>query len=105
MKEKICVSCGYIGQPTTQGMGSFFVDLIIWMVITSFTLFTAFLPLLLIPLSWTIFHIATYKTITCPKCENLDMVSMTSTKGKRALKLKHDKHEPAPHHTHASYAK
>ena len=84
MKTKICTTCGYVGKPTTQGIGSFFVDALIWMVIASFTLFTAFLPLMLIPIGWTIFHLITYKTITCPKCENYDMVGLNSKKGKQA---------------------
>lgn len=93
MKTKICTSCGYVGKPTTQGLGSFAVDVFIWMVFASFTLFTALLPLMIIPLAWTIFHIATYKTITCPQCENFDMVGLDSKKGMHAL------HHQHPHHS------
>jgi hypothetical protein len=85
MKNKICKNCGYIGKPTTQGAGSFFVDALLWLVFTSFTLFSAFLPFLLFPLAWTIYHVATYSSITCPKCECLDMVGMKSRKGKQLL--------------------
>ena len=96
MKEKICKNCGYVGIPTSQGLGSFFVDAMLWLIFTSFTLFSAFFPLLLLPLGWTIFHLITYKTITCPKCGNLDMVSLTSAKGKEILGHKHDHRHPEP---------
>jgi len=85
VKNKVCKGCGYIGKPTSQGIGSFFVDGMFWLIFSSFTLFSAFFPLMLVPIGWTIYHIITYKTITCPKCENLDMVSMKSKLGKKIL--------------------
>lgn len=97
MKNKICNHCGYIGEPTTQGAGSFFVDAMLWLVFASFTLFSAFLPFMLIPLGWTIFHIITYKSITCPKCENFEMVSLDSKKGKQAQLRFHGKIESVSH--------
>ena len=111
MKDKVCKSCGYIGKPTSQGLGSFFVDGMLWLVFSSFTLFSAFFPLMLIPLGWTIFHIITYKTITCPKCEDLDMISMNSTRGKKILDNKAGRIKPwrdsdtthAEHHKHAAH--
>jgi hypothetical protein len=93
MKKKICHNCGYIGEPIGQGAGSFFVDALIWMVFASFTLLSAFLPLLLVPLGWTIYHIIVYKSVTCPKCENFDMVSLNSRKGKQAQLQFHGKQE------------
>ena len=92
MKDRICTYCGYIGQPTTQGLGSFFVDGFIWLVVSSIVLMSGIFPLLLIPVSWTIYHIAKYKTTTCPRCENLDMVSLGSKKGKAVLR--HDPGTP-----------
>jgi hypothetical protein len=74
VKDKMCKSCGFVGQPTSQGMDSFLVDILLWLAFTSVAMMFALFPLLLIPLAWTIYHIATYWTITCPKCENLDMV-------------------------------
>lgn len=85
MKQRVCTNCGHVGEPISQCATSFFVDALIWLVVASITLFTGLLPLLLLPLGWTIFHIAKYRTVKCPKCENLDMVSMTSNKGKQAL--------------------
>jgi len=61
------------------------VDLLIWMVFGSITALTGLLITLLIPLSWTIYHIAKYHTTTCPKCENIEMVSMSSKKGQEIL--------------------
>jgi hypothetical protein len=80
-------------------MGSFFVDVMIWMVFISFTLFSAFLPFLLIPLAWSIYHITTYKTITCPECENLEMVRINSHKGKLAMTRFHGQRPPSLHTT------
>ena len=85
MKKRVCTNCGYVGEPVSQCATSFFVDAFIWLTVASVTVFTGFLPLLLLPLGWTIFHIVKYRTVKCPKCENLDMVSMESTKGKEAL--------------------
>lgn len=85
IKDHVCAYCGYVGKPTTQGLSSFLVDVLMWMVVGSVTAVTAFFPLLLLPLSWTVYHIAKYYTTTCPKCENLEMVSMTSKKGQAIL--------------------
>ena len=94
MKNKICKNSGHVGQPISQGIGSFFVDAMLWMVFASFTLFSAFLPFMLIPLGWTIFHLIVYKSITCPKCENFDMVSLDSKKGKEAMARFHKDSDP-----------
>jgi hypothetical protein len=94
MKDRVCTYCGYVGKPTTQGLGSFFVDAFIWLVVSSVVLMSGILPLLIIPVGWTIYHIVKYGTTTCPKCENLDMVSLNSTKGKAVLQ--HEKGMPAP---------
>ena len=109
MKERVCGYCGYIGKPTTQGMSSFLVDLLIWMIFGSMTALLGLLPLLLFPLSWTIYHIAKYKTTTCPKCENLEMVSMDSKRGQEILHggrgcphTWHDDGSDLPHH-HATH--
>lgn len=108
MKDKVCKSCGYVGKPTTQGIDSFLVDLLLWLTFTSVAMMFAIFPLLLIPLAWTIYHIATYWSITCPKCENLDMVhidahaksnirvqtlqpSESSTDGSQAMPVYQDK--------------
>lgn len=85
MKQRVCTNCGYVGEPIAQCASSFFVDAFIWLTSMSVTLFTGFLPLLLIPLAWTTYHIVKYRTVKCPKCENLDMVSKNSAKGKEAL--------------------
>jgi ribosomal protein S27AE len=105
MKDRVCGYCGYIGQPTTQGMGSFLVDALIWMIFGSFTAILGLLPLLLVPLGWTIYHIAKYKTVTCPKCGNLEMVSMDNKRGKEILHgasgqphAWHDEDVDLPHH-------
>ena len=79
MKDKICTNCGYVGKPTSQGLDSFLVDGLIWLIVISFTAVTMFLPLLLIPFAWSIYHIAMYNKVACPKCENLDMVRIKNS--------------------------
>ncbi len=85
-KDRICTSCYHIGKPVAQGAGSFFVDALIWLSFISLSILSSFFILILIPISWTVYHIAVYRKTTCPKCERLDMVSMTSRKGLEALK-------------------
>ncbi len=85
-KDRICTHCYHIGQPVSQGMGSFFVDGLMWLVFSSLAVLSAFFPLILIPLGWTIYHIAVYRKTTCPECGRLNMVSKTSSKGIKALR-------------------
>lgn len=82
MKDRICTSCGYVGKPISQCPESFLVDAMIWLTIGSFSLMTGLLPFLVIPMAWTVYHIAKYRTTKCPKCENLSMVSQDSSKGR-----------------------
>ena len=88
MKNKVCSSCGYMGEPVNQCFESFLVDLFVWLIVGSVALMTGLLPLLIIPASWTVYHIFRFKT-KCPECENLDMVSLKSAKGKDALAHTH----------------
>ncbi|ALP51844.1 hypothetical protein Tel_01085 [Candidatus Tenderia electrophaga] len=85
MKDRICTHCYYVGQPTTQGMGSFAVDALMWLIFFSLSMFSSIFPLMLIPLAWTSYHILIYNKSTCPKCGRLNMVRLESRKGKRAL--------------------
>ncbi len=85
MKDRICTHCYHVGQPTTQGIGSFAVDVLMWMIFFSLSMFSSIFPLMLIPVLWTTYHIAIYRKSTCPKCGRINMVSLTSRKGKRAL--------------------
>lgn len=86
MKDRICTSCYHVGKPTTQGMESFFMDALIWLSFISFALLTTFVPIMIIPVLWTTYHIAVYRKTTCPKCGRLNMVSLTSRKGREALR-------------------
>lgn len=86
MKDRICTHCYHVGQPIVQGMGSFAVDMLIWMMFFSLSMMSSIFPLMLIPVAWTVYHIAIYRKSTCPKCERINMVSLTSRKGKRALR-------------------
>ena len=82
MKTKICAYCGHVGKPIPQAKSSFVVDAFIWMITLSLTAFSGLVPLLLIPLAWTLYHIAKFNSVKCPKCECLEMVPLNSRKGK-----------------------
>ncbi len=86
MKNRVCTSCYYVGTPTTQGVESFFMDALIWLCFGSFALLTTFIPIMIVPVAWTTYHLLVYKKTTCPKCGRLDMVSLTSRKGREAIK-------------------
>ena len=86
MKDRVCTHCYFVGQPTVQGMGSFAVDALMWLIFFSLSMFSSIFPLMLIPLAWTTYHILIYSKSTCPKCGRLNMVSTSSRKGKKALK-------------------
>ena len=94
MTDRVCKSCGYVGKAEHQSWGTFVVDAFIWLMFGSLTLFSGLLFVLLIPLSWTIYHIALFSNTQCPKCESLDMVSLESKKGKAVLE--HQRGYPAP---------
>ncbi len=85
MKDRVCTHCGFKGQPVPQDAETFFVDALFWSGFGGLAATTGLLFLMLIPLAWTIYHLALYKKTQCPKCDNLDMVSLDSEKGKAAL--------------------
>lgn len=80
MKDKLCTYCGYVGKPTTQGVGSFAVDGVIWLIGLGLSVFSSIFAIMLIPVAWTVYHVVLYRTTTCPKCGNIAMVSQTSHK-------------------------
>lgn len=86
MKDRICTSCGHVGKPKKQCIESFFVDAFVWGTVGSFAFATGFLPVLVIPVAWTLYHLAKFGTTKCPACGDLEMVSMDSRKGRAAIK-------------------
>lgn len=104
MSERVCKSCGYVGKAEHQSWATFFVDAFAWLMFGSLTLFSGLLFVLLIPLAWTIYHLALFPNTQCPKCESLDMVSKKSKKGKAVLQ--HAAGCPAPWHddNHAAHS-
>ena len=83
MKQKVCTSCGYTGNAINQCLGSFMLDALLWFATIGIIAVTALIPLIVVPLAWSIFHIVNFKS-KCPECESLDMVSKSSSKGKTA---------------------
>jgi hypothetical protein len=83
--DKVCTECGFVGQPKTQGLGSFVLDIFVWLFFSGVVLVTFLIPLMLIPIGWTVYHLFTYSTVNCPKCENYAMVNLHSAKGSAAL--------------------
>jgi hypothetical protein len=82
MKDKLCTYCGYVGKPTTQGIGSFAVDGAIWLIFLGLSIFSSIFALMVVPLAWSIYHFIVYKTTTCPECGNITMVGLNSHKAK-----------------------
>ncbi|MDH5231385.1 MAG: hypothetical protein OEZ58_05370 [Gammaproteobacteria bacterium] len=85
MKSKICKSCGHVGKPVPQSGDTFFVDLFLWLVTLSVVGLSGLVPLLLIPMLWTVYHLARFNSVQCPECASLDMISLESRQGKALL--------------------
>ncbi len=92
MKNKICTECGHIGKPIPQKKSSFAVDAVIWMIFVFGAGMSQFLPLLLVPLAWSIYHIVRFNSVKCPACESLEMVSLNSRRGKAMERDPHPMH-------------
>ena len=89
MKNKICTECGHIGKPIPQAKSSFAVDLVIWLYFVFLVAMSQILPLLIIPATWTIYHLLRFNNVKCPECESLEMVSLHSHAGKEMLDNPH----------------
>jgi len=85
MKIKICTECGYVGRPIPQAKSSFAVDAVIWLYFSFLAGMSQILPLLLIPAIWSVYHIVRFNSVKCPECQSLEMVSLHSHAGKKAL--------------------
>lgn len=85
MKERVCCSCGHVGKPVNQPMGSFLVDILAWCTFGSGAFISGMLGWLSIPVLWTLYHLYTFRSITCPACGDLEMVRKNSRKGRKAL--------------------
>ena len=85
MKNRVCTSCSFVGKPIKQCLGSFVVDAFIWGSIGSIALVTGLIPVLLIPVAWTLYHLAKFGNTKCPECGDLEMVSVESRKGRETL--------------------
>lgn len=85
MKTKVCSTCGHVGKPVRQCFESFLVDALAWLIGFNIALVTGVLPLLVLPLAWTLYHIARFRDTKCPQCGDLSMVEMHSTTGKNIL--------------------
>ena len=85
MADRICTNCYHVGEPISQGLGSFAVDILMWLMFFSLSMFSSLFVLMLVPLAWTVFHIAVYNKTTCPQCGRLNMVALDSKKGRAAL--------------------
>lgn len=85
MKDRVCTSCEHIGKPVNQDLSSFLVDILAWGTFGSGALVSGMLGWLAIPLLWTVYHLAHFRTVQCPECGDLEMVSMKSRKGRKVL--------------------
>lgn len=90
MKNRICTHCGHIGKPIPQAKESFFVDAFIWGIVGSFALMTGVMPILALPIAWSVYHLLKFNTTKCPECLSLDMVDMNSKQGLQMQEYKKD---------------
>jgi len=95
MKTKVCESCGYVGKPIADEFSSFTVDAMVWLAWSAIAVITGIFPLILIAPLFSLIHIAKFRTMKCPKCENLEMVNLHSHAGEEIM---HDHHSGTPHH-------
>jgi hypothetical protein len=93
MKTKVCKSCGYVGKPVHDEGAAFFMDLFLWLMIFAIAGITAIFPLVVIAPMLTLVHIYYYRSKKCPKCEDLEMVSLSGHDGKAIL----EPHQGEPH--------
>jgi hypothetical protein len=85
MNTKVCKSCGYVGKPIHDEYSSFIIDLFVWMTVFAISVITGIIPLIILAPVFSIYHLFTFKTKKCPKCRNLDMVSLHSHQGRDVL--------------------
>jgi len=95
MKTKVCENCGYVGKPIPDEFSSFTVDAMVWLVCSAIAVITGIFPLILAAPIFSLVHIAVFRTMKCPKCENLEMVNLHSHAGEEIM---HDHHSGTPHH-------
>ncbi|MDX1810353.1 MAG: hypothetical protein R3240_00275 [Gammaproteobacteria bacterium] len=79
MSDKICLHCAYVGKPVTKEHENFWTDLFAWGLFLSIAGMSQDLYLLLVPLSWTVFHIIKSKS-ACPKCKTPGMVNLQAAR-------------------------
>jgi hypothetical protein len=84
MKDRICKSCGHIGKPVPQTLDSFLVDALAWGTFATGAFVSGMMSLFIIPSLWTLYHLATFFTVRCPECGDLEMVRLNSRKGRKA---------------------
>ena len=85
MKTKVCASCGYIGKPVHDEWSSFLLDLMAWLFAFVIAAITGIIPLVLAGPAFSIYHLVVFRSRKCPKCGDLEMVSMESSTGKHML--------------------
>lgn len=95
MKTKICSNCGYVGKPVPQAKDSFLVDIFVWGIFLNLSGMSQQWYLMLVPLAWTIYHLAKFNSVECPECKNLDMVRVSSRKGLNTMHNYINKHKHA----------
>ena len=93
MKTKVCKSCGYMGKPVHDDYSSFVLDLFAWTLWFAIAAITGIFPLAILGPAFSIYHLAIFRTKKCPKCKNLEMVSVNSVDGKHII----EPHEGEPH--------
>lgn len=92
MKNRVCTHCGFVGKPGSEDGMSYFVDFFVWLMVFSIAMITGIFPLVVLAPVFSLFHFFRFHRARCPKCENLNMVSVSGKVGRALLRP----HEGSP---------
>lgn len=85
MKTKVCRSCGFVGKPEHDDVKTFLFDLFAWVLWFVIAGITGIFPLAIVGPIFTLYHLAVFRSRQCPKCHNLEMVSVNSEDGRHIV--------------------
>lgn len=84
MAKKICTACGTVGSAKSVVKGSFFGELLLWVVCLFLMIF--FTPfILLFPLGYSLWRLVAREKV-CGACGNAPLIPVDSPRGQELLK-------------------
>lgn len=72
MGKRVCPNCGYVGKPKKKTKGSFWIEVILWLMF-------------IVPgILYSVWRISSREKV-CPKCGNPHMIPLDSPRGRKVL--------------------